>query len=55
MVEIVEVAVCTIRVAKMKEHLLFIDNSAYFVLEIELLLTVLCNFEREASNKDSAF
>ena len=52
MVEIVEVTVCTIRVAKIKEHLLFIENSD---IEIELLLTVLSNFEREASNKHSAF
>ena len=27
----------------------FIENSAYFVLEIELLLTVLSNFKREAT------
>ena len=33
----------------------FIENSAYFVFEIELLLTVLSNFEREAALKDSAF
>ena len=42
-------AVCTIRVVKI------IRNSAYFVSEIELLMTVLSNFQREASNKDSAF
>ena len=33
----------------------FIENSAYFVFEIELLLTVLPNFEREAALKDSPF
>ena len=48
-------ALCTIRVVKIKDTYYFIENSAYFVLEIELLLTVLSNFEREASNKDSAF
>ena len=31
----------------------FIENSAYFVFEIELLLTVLSNFEREGALKDS--
>ena len=49
MVEIVEVAACTIRVVKI------IRNSAYFVSEIQLPMTVLFNLEREASNKDSAF
>ena len=31
----------------------FIENSAYFVFEIKLLLTVLSNFEREAALKES--
>ena len=52
MVEIVEMAVCSIRVVKMNEHLLFLKNSAYFVLELELLLIVLSKFEKEASNQD---
>ena len=33
----------------------FLENLEYFVLEIELLLTVLSKFEREAALKDSAF
>ena len=33
----------------------FIENATYFVLKIELLLTILSNFEREAALKDSAF
>ena len=36
--------VCARRVVKIKEHLKFTENSAYFVLKIELLLTVLSNF-----------
>ena len=30
-------------------------NSAYFVSKIELLLTVLSNFERKAALKDAGF
>ena len=33
----------------------FAENPAYFVLKIELLLTVLSNLEREAALKDSTF
>ena len=33
----------------------FVENTAYFVVKLELLLTVLPNFEREAPLKDSAF
>ena len=33
----------------------FVENSAYFVLKTDLLLTMLPNFEREAALKDSAF
>ena len=33
----------------------FAENLAYFVLRIELLLTVLSNIEREAALKDSVF
>ena len=33
----------------------FVDNSAYFVLKLELLLTMLSKFEGEAVLKDSAF
>ena len=55
MVEIVEVVLCTISVVKRRSTYYFIQNAAYFVLEIELLLTVLCNFEREAALKASAF
>ena len=32
--------VCIIRALKIKEHYYFIENSAYFVMETELLLTV---------------
>ena len=53
--EILEVVVCTARVVKMRNTYYFIENSAYFVLEIELLMTVLSNFEREATLKGSAF
>ena len=53
MVEIVEVVLCTISVAKRRSTYYFIQNAAYFVLEIELLLTVLCNFEREAALNDT--
>ena len=46
-------------VVKMKEHLPFRNEfilyKAYFVLKIELLLTVLSNFERKAAIKDLAF
>ena len=34
--EISGVVVCTSRVVKMKHHQLFVENSAYFVLEIDL-------------------
>ena len=53
MVEIVEVVLCTISVVKRRSTYHFIQNAAYFVLEIELLLTVLCNFEREAALNDT--
>ena len=33
----------------------FGDNSAYFILKIELLLTMFCNFKKETAFKDSAF
>ena len=33
----------------------FVENSAYFMLKTELLLTILSNFEREVAFKDSAF
>ena len=46
-------------VVKMKEHLPFpkefILYKAYFVLKIELLLTMFSNFERKTAIKDSAF
>ena len=47
--------VCTSKVVKMKEHLPFCKEFGKFLLKIELLLTVLPNFEREAAFKDSAF
>ena len=42
--------VCTSSVVK--EHLPFVENSVHLVLKIELLLTVLSNFEIEAALKD---
>ena len=53
--EIVGVVVCTSRVVKMKEHLPFVENSAHFVLKIELLLIVFSSFEREEVLKNSTF
>ena len=40
---------------KWKSAYYIIENSTYFVLEIELLLTVLSNFEREVAIKGLAF
>ena len=45
--ENVEVVVCTNRALKIRSSYHFVENSAYFVLKIELLLNVLSNFERE--------
>ena len=56
MVEIVGLVLCTSRVVKIKKityH--FAENSGHFLLKIELLLTVLFIFEREAALKVSAF
>ena len=39
---------------EMKEHF-HLENSPYFPLKKELLLTVLSNFERQALLKESAF
>ena len=50
--EIVGVVASSSRVMNMKQHL--VGNSAYLVLKIELLLTVLSNFEREVALEDSA-
>ena len=47
--------VCTSGVVKTKDHLTFVENSAYLVLKIELLFTMLFKFEREVALKDSAF
>ena len=44
---------CKDDLLKMTYH--FVENSAYFVLTIELLLTVLSNYEREVALKDPAF
>ena len=41
--------VCTIRGVKMKEHLLFCRDLSILCIGIELLLTALSNFEREAA------
>ena len=40
---------------KWKSTYHYVENSAHFELKIELLLTVLYNFEREVALKDSAF
>ena len=53
--EIVGVVVWRSKVLRMKKHLPFCKNPACFVFKIELLLTVLSKFEREAVLKDSAF
>ena len=55
MVEIDGVVVCTNRVVKLKSTYHFVENSAHFLLKIELMLIVLSNFEREVALKDSAF
>ena len=55
MVEIDGVVVCTNRVVKLKSTYHFVENSAHFVFKIELLLTVLSNFEKKAALEDSTF
>ena len=47
--------VCTITVVKMKRHLLFYRELSIIYIGIELLLTMLSNFEREVVLNDSAF
>ena len=54
LVEIIALVVCSSRVVKVKEHH-FVENPAYVLLKIELLLTMLSNFEREVDLKNSAF
>ena len=53
--EIVGVVVCASRVLKMKEHLLFRKEFNIFCIKIELLLTVLPNFERKLAFKIQLF
>ena len=53
--KIVGVVACTSKIVKYSEHLPFCRELAYFVLKIELLLTVLSNFESKTALKDSAF
>ena len=56
MVEVVGGVVCTSRVVKIRGSTYhFEENSTYVVLKIELLLTVLSNFEREVLLKDCLF
>ena len=38
-----------------KKHFHFVESSAYFVWKINLLRTVLFDFEKERTLKDSAF
>ena len=52
--EIERLALCTRKVLIMKEQN-SVENSAYLVLDIELLLTVLSNVERKPTLKESAF
>ena len=40
---------------KWRRNKQFVENSAYFVLKIELLFTMLSKFERETILKESAF
>ena len=47
--------VCTLRVVKMKRRLLFYRELSIIYIGIELLLTMLPNFEREVVLNDSAF
>ena len=55
MLKIVGMVVCTNRIVKMKEHLKFVVNSAYFVLKTKLVLTVLPNTEKDVALKESTF
>ena len=59
MLEIVEMVVCKSWAVKMKVYhgciYHFEKNSEHFALKIELLLTVLSNFEREGALEDSTF
>ena len=52
--DVVGVVVCTVRVMKMKENLPFYREPSILCTGIELLLTALSRFEREAALKDSA-
>ena len=53
--EIAGVIVSTSRAVKMKESYHSVENPEYLILTIDLLLTVLSNFETEVALKDSAF
>ena len=56
MLEIVGVVRCTSKVKiKLNCSNHFVQNSAHFVLMIELLFTMLSKFEREVAAKDSTF
>ena len=55
MVKIAALVVSTRWVMKIKEHLHFVENSTYFVLKLELLLTMLPKFEGEAVLKTQLF
>lgn len=50
-----KVVICTRRAVKMKEHLPFFRESAHLVFKIELLLTMLPRFERQAFLKAQHF
>ena len=47
--------VCSSRVLKIKDLLKFCKISSYFVLNMELLFSMLSNFEKKLAHKDSAF
>ena len=56
MLETVGVSVCMNKIVEMKQHVTFCSEfSILCIKDIELLLTVLSNFEKEMVYKDSAF
>ena len=55
LVETAEMVVCTSRFVKMKKYLPFCKEFSRLYIDVELLLMMLPNFEREVTLKDSAF
>ena len=52
---LVGIVACTIRVVKMKEHLLLCREFRTFCIEDRVAVDHVSNFEREAALKDSTF